>query len=235
MASRWVIIYSMGARMRKNKNPVVGIGERIRKARLEAGLTQEELAKLIKVKRSTIGMYEAEKNEPSLSMICLIAQALGKSVSWFFGEEERVGSAHQIITEIKEIKTILKGLEPEGIRRKIPLLGSIPASDWDYREQADVKTLVPNPFEHADFALRVQGDSMSPTIQHGDIVYVRRTQSFRHKSVVVAINEHREVTLKRVLLRRGEWVLAADNPAYEVSPASSAEVIGVVVGLVRQL
>lgn len=76
---------------------------------------------------------------------------------------------------------------------------------------------------------------MSPTIALGDVVYVRRGKELRHNSIVVAVNEHREATLKRVLLRRGEWVLEADNPAYKVSRAESVEVVGVVVGVLRRL
>ena len=54
------------------------------KARLEEGMTQEELAKKIKTKQSNISRFEAGKVTPSISFLQKIANALGKQLEISF-------------------------------------------------------------------------------------------------------------------------------------------------------
>ena len=52
------------------------IGERIKKARLENGLTQEQLAKMIGVAKSTLTGYEKGNREPDAMKINALAKVL---------------------------------------------------------------------------------------------------------------------------------------------------------------
>jgi len=211
------------------------LGRRIKLARTERGMTQQELARAANVKHATISRYESGKLRPTAEVLFRLAHALGKPVGWFLGEKEEQDVLQQLVEDVREIKKILSSYE--FATQKVPLLGSVPASDWEAREPTDVKVYieVPSNIGKADFALLVQGESMSPTIAHGDVVYVRRAKELRHNNIFVVVNEHREATLKRALLKRGEWVLVADNPTYQVSRTESAEVVGVVVGVLRRL
>lgn len=56
------------------------IGQMLRAAREEAGVTQEELAKLTKTKKSAISRLEKHASDVRLSTIAKLAGALGKSV-----------------------------------------------------------------------------------------------------------------------------------------------------------
>ena len=49
--------------------------------RKERGLTQEDLARLIHKKRSTVSGYETEGKEPDLDTVCWLADYFGVSTS----------------------------------------------------------------------------------------------------------------------------------------------------------
>jgi len=58
-------------------------------ARVEKGLSQEELAAAAQVTRQTIGLIEKGDYNPSLSLCIRIAKALDKTLDQLFWEEER--------------------------------------------------------------------------------------------------------------------------------------------------
>lgn len=57
-------------------------------ARVEKELSQEELATLIGVTRQTIGMIEAGNFNPSLQLCLAICKALGKTLNDLFWEDD---------------------------------------------------------------------------------------------------------------------------------------------------
>ena len=59
--------------------------QRLIALRKERGLTQEDLAKIINKKRSTVGGYEVEGKEPDLEMICFLAQYFDVSTDYLLG------------------------------------------------------------------------------------------------------------------------------------------------------
>lgn len=59
--------------------------EAIRQARLEAGLTQDALAKQIGVTRQTVCLIEAGRYNPTLRICVSIAEALDKQLFELFG------------------------------------------------------------------------------------------------------------------------------------------------------
>lgn len=66
---------------------VTGIGERIKKARLEKGYTQLQLAEMIGVAKNTITGYETGTREPDSNRITAIAKALSVSGDYILGTE----------------------------------------------------------------------------------------------------------------------------------------------------
>jgi putative transcriptional regulator len=60
---------------------------KLKLARVEKGLTQEELADLVGVTRQTIGLIEAGKYNPTLKLCLLLANATDKSLDELFGIE----------------------------------------------------------------------------------------------------------------------------------------------------
>lgn len=67
------------------------IGDRIKQARLEQKLTQQQLAQKCGVKRAAVSQWEnGESKSPTAENVMLIAKALGRSQKWLItGEHER--------------------------------------------------------------------------------------------------------------------------------------------------
>lgn len=60
------------------------IGHRIKEAREEAGLTQEQIAPRVGISLSSYCRYEQGVTEPSVKRLQQIATATGKPLSFFF-------------------------------------------------------------------------------------------------------------------------------------------------------
>ena len=61
---------------------------KMRIARIQKGMTQQELADAINVTRQTIGLIEQGKFNPSLFLCLQICRALDKTLNDLFWEEE---------------------------------------------------------------------------------------------------------------------------------------------------
>ena len=66
----------------------MSLAGRLRRARLEADMTQERVAELAGVERNTIWRYEAGVREPSASTLNLLSRIYEKPVTWFWEESE---------------------------------------------------------------------------------------------------------------------------------------------------
>jgi putative transcriptional regulator len=69
----------------------LGIGNRLKLARVAKGLTQEELAEKAGVTRQTIGLIEAGKYNPTLRLCLLLARETDSSLDglfWIEGEHD---------------------------------------------------------------------------------------------------------------------------------------------------
>lgn len=69
------------------------LGEKLRQARLEAGLSQRQLCGQ-QISRNMLSQIESGKARPSMDTLRFLAARLGKSLSWFL-EEESVTSPNQ--------------------------------------------------------------------------------------------------------------------------------------------
>ncbi|GAA0181151.1 helix-turn-helix transcriptional regulator [Clostridium sediminicola] len=65
---------------------------KLKVARVEKDLTQAQLAEKIKVTRQTIGLIEAGKYNPTLSLCIAICKTLGKTLDDLFWEVENEDS-----------------------------------------------------------------------------------------------------------------------------------------------
>ena len=86
------------------------IGEKIKNARTENGLTQEELARKMMVSRQAITKWEADKGIPDVSNLKLLAQFLNVSVDYLLddGDEFDVHVIRETIDLSKYGKAVVK-------------------------------------------------------------------------------------------------------------------------------
>ena len=87
---------------------------RLKKAREYNGLTQKEVAKILKMNQSSYSLYEAGKREPNLETPALLSKLFDVETAWLLGLTSDSGllSITQIIQD-REREKILKQLEKE--------------------------------------------------------------------------------------------------------------------------
>lgn len=64
---------------------VPGLAARLRLARVEHGLSQEEAADRLSLNRRTIHAWESEESQPSTATLDRVASLYERSVDWFLG------------------------------------------------------------------------------------------------------------------------------------------------------
>ena len=203
----------------------MNMGERIKQLRQEKGLTQEELGKYIGVKKAAIMKYEkGNVKNMKRSAIETLSKLFNVSPSYLMClDEPKIDNLGNQVVEI-------------------PLLGIVKAG-YDYMAQenwtgyVDVeKNIVKDGQEY--FALKVHGDSMSPTLIEDDIVIIRKQNDFENGDIIVAIINGDEATIKKGKKSETSVTLQPLNTAYDplVFTYDEMKTIPVtIVGIVKQL
>jgi SOS-response transcriptional repressor LexA len=98
----------------------------------------------------------------------------------------------------------------------VPLLGEVPGGNWRLAAQETTESYPVHQVyrDLTNFCLRIVGDSMWPHLQDGDVVGVK-AQSTADQGQVIVARLGEEVTVKRLICERGEWMLAPFNPVYQ--------------------
>ncbi|MGE5597008.1 MAG: helix-turn-helix domain-containing protein [Hyphomicrobiales bacterium] len=74
--------------MENGKAPVsAGLGQRIRAARRDAGMSQGQLATSLNTTQSAISLYEAGQRSVGIDMLLSVAKILNRPLHYFLGEE----------------------------------------------------------------------------------------------------------------------------------------------------
>ena len=66
------------------------IGQRIKQRRLQLGISQQELADVLRSSQQQINRYENDKNSPSGDVIVKIARVLDTSADWLLGLTDEI-------------------------------------------------------------------------------------------------------------------------------------------------
>ena len=181
------------------------IGERIKNRRIELGLSQEELAKKVGYKsRSSINKIELSRSLPARK-ISLMARALETSEGYLMGWNE---------SDIPD--SSISYASDDSV--SIPVLGRVAAGAPILAEENQIGTVNIEKSKAASselFGLRIKGNSMSPRIQEGDIVIVRRQDDAESGDVVIALVNGDEAVCKKLQKYKEGISLISFNPSYE--------------------
>lgn len=201
--------------------------DRIRRRRKELGLSYQDLADSTGLSRSTLQRYETGsiKNIP-LDKLDALAEGLKTSTLFILGKED----AHN--AEFID----------SGICR-IPVFDSVSAGFGAYADSRAVSyipTYIEHPGEKNEFLwINVRGDSMAPTIEDGDRILVRRSDSVESGSVAVVMIDD-EAFVKKIKYGNNWIELHSINPYYPVrrfenESAGDVRVVGTVVEVSKKL
>ena len=186
------------------------IGDRIKKRRIELKLTQEDVAAVIGVAKSTISRYEKGTIETlKMPVIQMIASALRVNPDWLVFRSTNMeplgfSSSDQIVGNVLPV--------PHFVQR--PRLGTIACGEPITAEQ-NIETYDNVPEDiRCDFTLKCKGDSMiEARIMDGDIVYIKAQPTVENGEIAAVLIED-EATLKRVYLDSNTITLLPCNSKY---------------------
>ena len=191
-------------------------------------MTYGDLATKTGIAKSAIQRYATgETKKIPLPRLEALADALGVSAAYLMGWDEPSPASRPLPAGLLPIE-----------KRRIPILGPIAAgTPLTAEREYDNYVSIAGDSHHADAALRVEGDSMTPRYLDGDLVLIRLQDDVDNGQIAaVCIDDC--ITLKRLYHMPHGVQLVSENPKYapmmfDASNSDSIRVMGLAVGYVR--
>lgn len=204
------------------------IGERIKNERVKHGMSQDDIAKAVNTTRQAIYKYEngIVTNIP-MDKINMIADFLSVTPAYLMGWEESTPKIEDFFDAY-----------PAEKQKKLPVYGAVSAGKGVFAEEDIIG------YEYVDeqynndeyFYLQVQGSSMSPRIENGDLVLVHKQSSVDSGSVGVFLVDDTDGFIKKVEYDKDNIYLISFNNLYPPMHFQGEDVLRVrVLGLVVEL
>ena len=184
--------------------------------RTRYNLTQEQLANKINSTRSTVNNWENEISEPNLDMIRKLTET--------FNIKDNI-----VFEDLKsKYNTSFVNLEEDTINIKV--LGRIPAGIPFGAIEDVIKYIdIPKEWTYGNkeyFGLLIDGNSMFPKYQNGDIVIFQKCEDpikCNNKDCAVMVNGN-DATFKKFIFNNNGVILQPYNSEYEIKSYSPNEV-----------
>lgn len=178
----------------------MNMGEKIYYLRTKNSMTLEELGNKVGVGKSTVrkwenGMIANMKRDKILK----VAEALNTTPAYLMGWDEA-----------KE--------EPKKKGVKIPVLGRVAAGVpiEMIEDVLDYEEITEDMAKHGEyFALKIQGDSMTPRIWNNDVVIVHQQDDAENGDIVIAAINGDDAVCKRLQKYNDGIALISLNPVYD--------------------
>ena len=163
--------------------------------------------------------------------------------------EPRIKSIAETLPQRQFSPNVIPGNFPQAIRSEdnednhiiaLPLYGKIAAGNpIEAINDPSQNIMVPNSLigQGDHYALEVEGDSMVEAgIFNGDTAIIKKCESAENGTIVVALVENEEVTLKKLRKRNNSIALEPANPQYEtrIFGPDQVKVQGKLVGIIRR-
>lgn len=156
----------------------------------QRGVRVSDVAKATGIRPSSFSDWKNGKYTPKADKLQLIADYFGVSVNYLIKGKEDTN-------RVPVLGRVAAGIPIEMVREVIDY------EEIDSRVSGDI------------FALRISGDSMSPRIQHGDVVIVRKQSDAESGDIVIATVNGDDATCKIIRKYKDGIELVPINPAYQ--------------------
>lgn len=218
-------------------------GERLRSLRELRGQSQEEIANLIGVGRTTYLKYESGENKPTRKLKEL-SSLFNVTSDYIMGLSDNP-HGKPFAGQDGEHFLLFAGQQVAGY--KIPVLGTVAAGQPIFADGNVVGyEYLENKYQNDGYkyyALRIRGDSMTPTIMNGDTVIVRQQYTCDSGQIAIVLVDCEDATAKEVRIQDNGITLIGHNVAvytphfYSKQDVDSGKirVIGLVVETRRKL
>jgi repressor LexA len=176
----------------------------IRDLRRRRGITQAELGRICNVHQTAVSQWEMGRTLPDSDSLTTLADYFHVSIEQLLGKEKS-----------------------EKKRCFIPILGSVRAgmpleAFEDPNGYEEISPEMALSGEH--FALRIEGDSMTPRFCPGDVVIVRKQSDVNSGDVAVVLIDGNEATVKKLIKKGTSIMLVPNNNIYEPTIFSAEEI-----------
>ena len=204
----------------------MAIKDNIKNLRTARQLSQDDLAKAIGCTNKAVSTWEKGTREPRMGAIQKMADFFGVPKSVIIEDDP------QDIYHLTNYVALQK--------KKIPLLGKVAAGEPIYADEHIEEYLPVNEDVHADFALRIQGDSMiNAGIEDGNIVFVKKQDEVEQGQIAVVLRED-SATVKRFYRTETMIQLISENPKYppiiiQESDFQNVRILGRVTAVLKKL
>ena len=239
----------------------IAYGDLIRRQRKIKGMSQEELGAIVRIGKNAVGAWENGRSRPDVSSVPVICKALDLSLEEFFGVEENSGTVRRRrnpseTDELIRRYTALNRYNRQVVMREMGMLYEMqqngrtgcrkvvrlfrnelaasagPGETLEAYRGEEVYLFADPVTEAADEIIRVNGDSMEPTYQDGELVLVRHCAGLRPGEIGVFVAG--DTGYIKEYRKDG---LYSHNPAYAplVFPGDTeVRCIGRVIGTVKK-
>jgi repressor LexA len=211
------------------------IGARIRQARDEMGLNQDDLGARYGTSGAQISQIERGVKELGIIRLERLANILGKTVGWFYD------SAKPVSLTLPPLRRMIRDIEAATERLgclQVPVIGTIPAGT-PFVEEEQVSEYLPVPrgmltqAVREVYALRVNGNSLiTDGIMSGDFAVIEPEVTFVDGQIY-AVRLENEVVLRHVYREPDCWRLEASE-GYTPIRRQDAEIMGRLVLCLRK-
>ncbi|MBL7849147.1 MAG: helix-turn-helix domain-containing protein [Cyclobacteriaceae bacterium] len=213
---------------------IVKINENIRFLRKQLGLTQDQFAQRLEIKRSLVGAYEEGRAEPRLELLQKMASLGGYTVDVLIGKD--ISQMKPYEKKAMMSKDVVVVTVDEQSRNNIELVPMRAAAGYlnGYADPEYIKELprfkLPILKQGTYRAFEIAGDSMLPIVP-GTIVIgelVEDINSVKNGKPYVLVTGREGIVFKRVfnyLNESGKLFLVSDNRQYAPYQVDGADVI----------
>jgi len=181
-------------------------GERIRRARTEAKLTQQDLADAAGVSRAAVALWEnGDTKSLKPNNLFKIARRLNKPAEWL-ATGQQAAESNSLWGNDTEAGPDL------GQAREVPIVGNTqggPDAHWEdlgyptgYGDEY-IEVFVKDP---TAYALRVRGNSMAPRIKEGEVIVASRNAELVSGEDVIIKLKDGQVMVKQLTNKREDYI-----------------------------
>lgn len=215
------------------------ISENIKFLRKELGLTQEQFAEKLDIKRSLVGAYEEGRADPRLPNLLNMADVFGTSVDILISKDVRKLSKEELnVNKFQRGKEVLAVTVNEEGKENIELVPQKAAAGYTtgYADPEYLKELprfnLPILANGTYRAFEITGDSMLPILPGTIIIgqYLDNMNDIKNGKTYILVTKNDGIVYKRVfnyIGENGKLFLVSDNRQYAPYQLDAEEVLEV--------
>jgi repressor LexA len=169
------------------------LSEKLKTMRTNKGLTQLDIANLLGVTQQAVGKWERGLSAPDYDALVKLSNLYHVSTDYLLGQKSK-----EFSNKLEYARALLAELEKEEQQEpvihagyKIPVLGSVAAGQPIFADGNVVGyEYIESKYQNDGYkyyALRIKGESMTPTIMDGDTVIVRQQFSCENGQIAIVL------------------------------------------------